>query len=748
VLRVAYCVLNRTSHIIRTRTQLALNTPKPASLILVWLAALLAFNLAGCVSPTATPAPPATPAEQAAQTASLTVQTTPSGALVNVDGEPQGVSPLYLYLSPGDHQISIHADGYAPLTETITLLPGQEGIYAPALIDSAAPSVTLTSTKSQAPWLGQAEIHVTATDNVGVVELQLLLDGELLGAADGGELNIEFAPADLTGVAPGGVYTLTARAVDAAGNVGQATLSLAIGPLPEPTVAAASATPGAQTPTTIVTTTAVTTTVPVASPTPTASPQSPATPSPAPTIAATAAATAVAATSLRVTSVTIPTYPYTRFVSSAIDPTLGNYPLLVLDRAAYEASNPQPVPVTYKLLVLENKYLRLSILPNLGGRIYGCVFKPTGNDEFYRNPVLKPTGWGPPSPPYPAGANWWLAAGGLEFGFPVEEHGYEWSARWGYDHVALADGGVMVSVFTRDWRRPYVVVDITLSPDTAYFTVRPRIVNPWGAPFRFKWWANAMLAPGAANAAGPELRFIFPNSEMTVHSTGDPSLPGPGQPLSWPITNGRDLSRLGNWNQYLGFFARPAAQGAPGPSGAESFMGVYDTAADEGMLRIFPSDVARGAKGFAAGWSAPLDWHNWTDDGSGYVELHGGLAPTFDDWYELPPGGEISWQETWYPVAKIGGVTYATAGGALRLAPGANALRVDLFPTRAVQGQLTVSLPGMDPVVRKVEISPANPFGQEIVYAAAVPAQGQVAVTLTDARGKTVLSYRGQITLR
>jgi len=717
------------------------------------LVALLLFSLTGCGAPTATPtAPaPATPADQIAQTASLAVQITPAGALVNVDGKPQGASPLYLYLPPGDHQITIHADGYATLTETITLLPGQEGIYAPTLIDSAAPVLTLTSTASQVPWLGQAEIHVTATDNVGVVELQLLLDGGLLGAADGGELSFEFAPADLSGVAPGGVYTLTARAVDAAGNVGQTTLSLTIGPLPEPTVAIG--TPPSALPAPTISATAVATATPVEATTvpttaPSVSSTPPATSSPVPTIAITPAATAIAATSLRISSVTIPTYPYTRYVSSAIDPTLGNYPLLVLDRSAYAASNPQPVPVTYPLLVLENKYLRLSILPNLGGRIYECFFKPTGNHEFYRNPVIKPTEWGPPSPPYPAGANWWLAAGGMEFGFPVEEHGYEWSARWGYDHVALADGGVMVSVFTRDWRRPYVVVDITLSPEAAYFTVRPRIVNPWGATFRFKWWANAMLAPGAANAAGPELRFIFPNSEMTVHSTGDPTLPGPGQPFSWPIFDGRDLSRLGNWNQYLGFFARPATQAAPGSSGAESFVGVYDTAADEGMLRIFPSDVARGAKGFAAGWNAALDWHNWTDDGSGYVELHGGLAPTFDDWHELPPGGEISWQETWYPVAKIGGVTYATVGGALRLAPGADALRVDLFPTKAVRGQLTVSLPGMDPVVRKVEISPASPFDGEIPYTSAVPAQGEVAITLTDAGGKMVLSYRGQITLR
>jgi hypothetical protein len=419
---------------------------------------------------------------------------------------------------------------------------------------------------------------------------------------------------------------------------------------------------------------------------------------------------------------------------------MAEYPLLTLDRAAYNAANPQPVPVAYTLLILENRYLRLSLLPDLGGRIYECTFKPTGNNEFYRNPVIKPTNWGPPSPPYPAGANWWLAAGGLEWGFPVEEHGYEWGKKWGYDHAALPDGSVMVSVFTRDFRRPYAVVDVTLPPDAAYFTVRPRITNPIAVPFRFKWWANAMLAPGPANAPGPELRFIFPAGEMTVHSSGDPTLPGPGQPFSWPIFNGRDLSRLGNWTGWLGFFQRPAAQG--------DYMGVYDAAADEGMLRIYPPEVARGAKGFAMGWSDPIDWHNWTDDGSGYVELHGGLAPTFADWYELPAGGEVSWSETWYPVAGIGGVVHAAPAAAINLSHTASALRVSVFPTRPVRGKLRISVPGLSLPERSVQIGPDRPLNQEIPYTGAVPAQGEVSVTLVNERGEVVVAYRGTVPLR
>ena len=99
------------------------------------------------------------------------------------------------------------------------------------------------------------------------------------------------------------------------------------------------------------------------------------------------------------------------------------------------------------MIILENRYLRLGILPDLGGRIYECTFKPTGNNEFYSNPVVKPTGWGQPARPYP-GARLVAGRRGLEWGFPVEEHGYEWGTRWG-STTTQDNGGVMVTVFTR-----------------------------------------------------------------------------------------------------------------------------------------------------------------------------------------------------------------------------------------------------------------------------------------------------------
>ena len=366
--------------------------------------------------------------------------------------------------------------------------------------------------------------------------------------------------------------------------------------------------------------------------------------------------------------------PYADFLVDAIDLEY-NIAYRYLDRAAYNASGPTPALERYTLLVLENDYLRVTVLPELGGRVYQMVFKPTGHNELYQNPVIKPTPWGPlllhPE------RNWWLAAGGIEWCLPVEEHGYEWGRPWSYT-VLTSTAGVTVTLRDTDpgvTDRMRAAIDLFLPADRAYLRVTPHLENPTDVAIDYKYWTNAMLAPGAANTVGPGLRFVFNADQMMVHSTVDPDLPAAGDLMDWPIHGGRDYSRLGNWDEWLGFFEHPEA--------AADFFGVYDTAADEGVARVFPSDVVRGAKGFAFGWSNPIDWHNWTDDGSTYVELHGGVAPTFWDTARLEPSGEFSWSEIWVPASGIGDLSAATSEAALGLRLAGDRLRIGLQPTAA-----------------------------------------------------------------
>jgi hypothetical protein len=341
-----------------------------------------------------------------------------------------------------------------------------------------------------------------------------------------------------------------------------------------------------------------------------------------------------------------------------------NMPYYRLDRGRYDPGRVEER--TFTLIVLENDYLKLTLMPELGGRIYQAVFKPTGHNELYQNPVLKPSPWGPPE------MGWWLAAGGIEWGLPVEEHGYEWGIPWKYAISDLADGA-RVTVWDSDaGDRLRASVAITLLDDQALFHVAPTIENPTDRPIDYKFWLNAMLAPGPGNSPGADLRFVLPGDQVTVHSTGDPRLPEAWQAMSWPVHNGVDWSRLGNWRQWFGFFQRPQAGG--------DFQAVYDEGYDEGMVRAYPAGVAHGAKFFGFGWGqAALSPELYTDDASAYIEMHGGVAPTFADTHRLAPGEQVQWTEAWYPVAGLGGLSWANAQVALRLENRPGEARLHLF---------------------------------------------------------------------
>ena len=74
-----------------------------------------------------------------------------------------------------------------------------------------------------------------------------------------------------------------------------------------------------------------------------------------------------------------------------------------------------PAPRQFRALILENAYLEVTILPDLGGRIYQITDKVNGRPLLYNNPATIASTWGM--------RGWWLAAGGIEWALPTEEHG-------------------------------------------------------------------------------------------------------------------------------------------------------------------------------------------------------------------------------------------------------------------------------------------------------------------------------------
>ncbi len=392
--------------------------------------------------------------------------------------------------------------------------------------------------------------------------------------------------------------------------------------------------------------------------------------------------------------ITIPTYPWRQFLTPAFDETTQSH-FQRFDRQAYEQSHPAPTPQNYTLIQLENRWLSVSVLPELGGRIYQLIFKPTGHNELYQNGVIKPSPWGPEN----AGTGW-LAAGGIEWGLPVPEHGYLWGEPWG--HITLPGPDAQsITLFDQNQDSVHLSVTLTLVPDTAAMALHFELENQGDRSIPVSFWLNAMLAPGARNSVGPELRFFFPMQQARVHSTGDPTLPPPGGLFDWPIYQGRDLSRLGAWGPWLGFFAAPQAQ--------NRWAAVYDVAEKEGVVRIFSPDDLPGLKGFGFGWAQPISPDHYTDDGSAYVELQGGLTPTYDERFPLQPGDLYTWDEVWYPIAGLNGVSYADEQGALHLQTTNDGLRLQLFATRPRSGQLTIIDARAQVYTQTISLSPDAP---------------------------------------
>jgi len=577
---------------------------------------LFLFLLASCkASPVPTEQPNASQV-QSTCSARLQIDSTPQGASVSIDGAYVGQTPGEYEISAGTHAILVVRDGFASSGGVVSLECNQVLNWQTALDDVTPPEVHLAELPNAVQPQQGLKVIAHAEDNWAIETMTLELDGEMIYQVDEATLRYNV---DTQAIAAGD-HVLTVMAIDRGGNRSSVNHRFSLDvptEVPSPT-SQPTATPTAR---------------PVASPT-----SIPPSPSPSPTISPTPKPTV----SVRWETRTIQTYAYEQALYTDSAHAGHPYPLLKWEQVG------APEPKTYSVLALRNEFIELLLVPDLGGRIYQLRLRDTGQTLLYNNQVIKPTRWGPPD------QGWWLAVGGIEFCAPIDEHGYltalPWEASWSQGD----DGSVTVAMRTKEQTRQLdIVVSITLAPKSTSFVLQPAIRNSGQATGEFQFWINAMLAPGGASA-GPELRFYYPTQRMIVHSTGDPSLPSAGSEIPWPIFQGRDLSRYGNWANWLGLFAVDMEQ---------PFMAVYDTERDLGLVRCYPPETTRGAKLF--GFGRDFDTTTYTDDETQYVEMWGGLTRTFWEWTSLAPGAELSWREVWYPIRGLSGLLAATPSIAL-----------------------------------------------------------------------------------
>src|SRR5258706_7505717 len=184
----------------------------------------------------------------------------------------------------------------------------------------------------------------------------------------------------------------------------------------------------------------------------------------------------------------------------------------------------QRVEHRWRAIFLENEYLKCSVLPDLGGHIYTCIDKISGQPMFYANPSIKKARIG-----Y-RGA--W-AAYGVEFNFPVS---HNWVSMSPVDFALAQNPDGSASIWVGNVDRPYAMqwrVELRLAPGRARLEQNVALYHPRPLRRRFYWWNNA------AARVKDDSRIEYPMRYTAAHGFADVD--------SWPVdSSGVDLSLVGN----------------------------------------------------------------------------------------------------------------------------------------------------------------------------------------------------------
>ena len=92
--------------------------------------------------------------------------------------------------------------------------------------------------------------------------------------------------------------------------------------------------------------------------------------------------------------------------------------------------------------ILENDFLRVTLLPEFGGRILSIIYKPTGHEQLYQNPLGLPYGIGDGNFYY----DWLMVYGGIFPTFPEPEHGKTWFLPWDFEIITETDDVVTIEM--------------------------------------------------------------------------------------------------------------------------------------------------------------------------------------------------------------------------------------------------------------------------------------------------------------
>lgn len=325
------------------------------------------------------------------------------------------------------------------------------------------------------------------------------------------------------------------------------------------------------------------------------------------------------------------------------------YPIPLIDKVSDESR-----PVAYRAARLENEYLRLVLLPEIGGRILVAQDKTNRDyDFFYRQDVIKPALVGLAGP--------WIS-GGVEFNWPQHHRpGTFMPADVFIEHEP--DGARTVWLSEHDpLNRLKGLHGLRLRPGSSLIELRARLFNRTALAQTFLWWANvaARVHDQYQSFFPPDVHYVadhavraqstFPVARNPYYGVRYQDRPGAGD-LSWykniPVPTSYMICETGF-----------------------DFFGGYDHRAQGGFVHVANRHLSPGKKQWtwgnhAFGWA----WdRELTDSGGPYIELMAGVyTDNQPDFSYLLPYETKTFSQFWWPIQQTGPVQSANERAALRL---------------------------------------------------------------------------------
>lgn len=344
------------------------------------------------------------------------------------------------------------------------------------------------------------------------------------------------------------------------------------------------------------------------------------------------------------------------------------YPYFRFDGFSIQGKSQQ-----WKVIELENDYIKVQIMPEIGGKIWTAFDKKTGKDFFYNNGVVKFRDIAMRGP--------WVS-GGIEMNYGIIGHTPNSATPVDYLLKNNDDGSVSCFTSTLDLlTRTRWVVETKLEKDKAYFTTNSYWFNGSGVEQPYYTWMNAGVP------VGEDLEFLYPGNHYIGHD---------GKSHNWPIDDqGRNLSLYKDNN-----FGSAKSYHVLGAH--SNYFGALWKKDDFGMIHYANRDEKLGKKIFL--WAQSDDGKVWeellTDNSGQYVEIQSGrlfnqniaessLTP-FKQIGFKPFDGQ-QWTEYWYPFGGLGGFSHANTTGAFHIKSSSDdVLSVKISPVQSINDSLLV----------------------------------------------------------